>query len=158
MIVLIVPEPASWIIPLTICLRRHGSMRVFAPWALNKVSPSWLPARSRLSWTRRQIAHDATSLQPAWLGVEATLGLWAGRRTDRLMAARYTKRRVTDGMAAWWLDRLRMDITLVVAPSLAARRTFASAAARGLPRLLVEDLPGLRGLHDASRPCRAPLA
>jgi hypothetical protein len=123
-------------------------MRVFAPWALGKDSPSWLPARSRLSWTRRQIALDATSFQPGWMGVEAVLGLWAGRRTDRLMAARYAKRRATDRMAAFWLDHLRIDITLVVAPSLSARRTFAAAAARGLPRVLIEDLPGLRELHD----------
>ena len=148
MIVLVAPEPASWIAPLTISLRRHGAIQVFAPWALGKVSPSWLPARARLSWKRRQIAPDATSLQPGWMGVEAALGLWAGRRTDRLMTARYAKRRATDGMAAWWLDQLRMDITLVVAPSLSARRTFAAAAARGLPRVLIEDLPGLRELHD----------
>jgi hypothetical protein len=82
------------------------------------------------------------------MGIEAALGLWAGRRTNRLMAARYAKRRAIDGMAAWWLDNLRMDITLVVAPSLSARRTFAAASARGLRRLLVEDLPGLRELHD----------
>jgi hypothetical protein len=76
------------------------------------------------------------------------MGLWAGRHTDRLMAARYARRRATDVMAAWWLDHLRLDIRLVVAPSLSARRTFAAAAAQGLPRLLVEDLPGLREFHD----------
>jgi hypothetical protein len=147
-IVLVAPEPASWIVPLTISLRRHGAVQVFAPWALGRGSPSWLPARSRPSWTRRRLAPGATSLQPGWTGVEAALGLWAGRRTDRLMTARYAKRRLADGMAAWWLEHLRRDVTLVVAPSLAARRTFAAAAARALPRVLLEDLPGLRELHD----------
>ncbi len=148
MIVVVAPEPAPWIVPLTISLRRHGSMRVLAPWALSQGALGWLPARARVALTRRQLAPLATSLQPAWMGVEAAFGLWAGRRTDRLMAARYMKRRATDEIAARWLDHLGADITLVVAPSLAARRTFAAAAARGLPRLLVEDLPGLRGLHD----------
>ena len=148
MIALVAPEPAWWLVPLTISLRRHRAVRVFAPWALGKDLPSWLPARARPPWRRRQLGPDATSLQPGWTGVEAALGLWAGRRTDRLMAARYAKRRAIDGMAAWWLDHLRRDITLVVAPSLSARRTFATAAAKGLPRVLIEDLPGLRELHD----------
>lgn len=57
--------------------------------------------------------------------------------------ARLHQRRLAGRLAARWLPA---DTTQVVAPSLAAGRPFAEAARRGLPTLLLEDLPDLLDL------------
>src|SRR5579872_441830 len=70
---------------------------------------------------------------------------WTRGRADRQMAARSFLRRLTDELAARWLPA---DTQAIYAPSLAARAVFAVAAARGIPRVLIEDLPWFRQLHD----------
>jgi hypothetical protein len=76
--------------------------------------------------------------------LEAALSAWAGARADRRLVSRFARRRLAGLLAARWLPE---EAQLVIAPSLAARRVFAAAARRGASCVLVEDLPGIRGLH-----------
>src|SRR5690606_39884464 len=77
---------------------------------------------------------------------ELALAAWIGRRTDRRLRAMFWRRAAVDRVAAAVLSR-RRDLRAVIAPSGAAERTFAAAAAAGARRILLEDLPGLRQLH-----------
>jgi hypothetical protein len=146
-IAVVAPEPAPWIGALLQLLGSGEEVRVFAPAALATPAPDWLPGRATAYLRRRTLppGTGATSGQPLWAGAEAALSIWARGRTEQVMTARFLKRQATDAMASRWLPR---DARLVVAPSLTARRTFAEAARRGIPRVLVEDLPAIRQLHD----------
>src|SRR6185436_3885263 len=76
---------------------------------------------------------------------EAALRAWSGDRTDRRYRADFLLRAVID---AWAADLVRRrQPRLVIAPSLAARRTFAAARAVGAATVLVLDVPLLRALH-----------
>jgi hypothetical protein len=61
------------------------------------------------------------------------------------MSSRTMQRKLADALASRWLPA---DAELVIAPSLAARRTFAVARQRGARTWLVEDLPWMRRLQD----------
>ncbi|MEW6277681.1 MAG: hypothetical protein AB1758_03585 [Candidatus Eremiobacterota bacterium] len=156
MIVLVAPEPARWLRPL---MEAWPRAFLFAPWALIGPAPAWLPGRLRLFWERRSLAgarlccgprgvlrpwRYAAPRIPFWPLLEGALGLWAGTRTERRMALRFFLRQACDRLAAAWLPA---GATHVVAPGLAAHRTFARARARGVRTVLVEDLPDFRRLH-----------
>ena len=81
------------------------------------------------------------------IALRVVVRLWVRGAADRRIRARLGVRRLADRMAA---RRLPAEVTAVYAPSFAARRTFAAAAARGggVRLVLVEDLPWLRELHD----------
>jgi glycosyltransferase involved in cell wall biosynthesis len=85
--------------------------------------------------------------------------VWARGDAARRLHASLWSRRVADRVAS---HALPANATLVVATSGAAELTFAAARARGVPTMLVQDLPVLRRLHadlDAavSRHPNAPL-
>ena len=72
-------------------------------------------------------------------------GRGRARRTDRRYRADFVLRAAIDAWAAAEVRRRRPR--LVIAPSLAARRTFAAARAAGAATVLVLDVPLLRALH-----------
>jgi hypothetical protein len=105
------------------------------------------------SWLQHLIA---TADQPVvvltfgrWrrLAQRIAVRMWVRGAADRRIRARLAIRRLADRYAA---RRLPGDVAVVYAPSFAARRTFAAAAARSATTrvVLVEDLPWLRELHD----------
>jgi hypothetical protein len=61
------------------------------------------------------------------------------------MRERFWRRQLCDQLAA---GRLPSQARLIIAPSLAARAVLARARSRGIPTLLVHDLPLLRQLHQ----------
>ncbi len=164
MIAVVAPEPAAWLSPLLARLERP--VEVFAPWA----APGWalrvpgervggrVGERIGDALARRGGPEGAARV-PGWIAVEAATAGWiaaapdAGAREARRIAARLGAREVADRLAAAWLPG---GTTVVIAPTLAARRTFAAARARGAATWLVQDLPGLRDLAaDLDRAARA---
>jgi hypothetical protein len=82
---------------------------------------------------------------PPRLAVRIALRAWSRGKTRRQLAARLWLRAAVDTVAA----RALPDGTrVVIAPSLAARSSFARASRLGATCVLVEDLPWLRQLHD----------
>lgn len=150
-VIVVAPEPAPWLGALLATLAGER-VQLFAPWRVAGAAPPWWPARVRAAWQRRQLALPAgveAVGRPELLALDAGLRAWAGDRADRVLRARFTMRRAVDRAAA---ASLPADARRVIAPSLAARRAFARARAGahggGARCVLVEDLPGLRELHD----------
>ena len=141
MIVLVAPEPAAWIAPVAAAALRAGPVVIFAPWAL---PPALTALSSAAPLRRRALTVAPVRTLPGWIAVEALARLWSRSRTDRQMRARFALRGAVDALAARWLPR---GCEVVIAPALAARRTFAEAIVRGAATVLVEDLPSLRALH-----------
>lgn len=140
MIAIVAPEPVDWLAPLVAALDRPIS--IFAPWAL-PAAPIALPQPLAAFWRRRQLA-TIDHARPWWVLGEAALRVWTGTNVDRLMRTRVWRRAAADALAARWLPTAA---TLVIAPSLAARRTLALAQSRGQRTALLEDLPSFRELH-----------
>jgi hypothetical protein len=85
--------------------------------------------------------------------VRLAMRAWTRGRADRIIRARLASRAAID---AWLARTLPRDATEVVAPTGAAWRTFAVAERRGIPRVLIMDMPCLRQLHvDLDRAARA---
>ena len=82
---------------------------------------------------------------PVLLAADAALRLWARDRTDRRYRAELALRAAIDRWAAREVRRRRPRV--VVAPALAARRTFAAAREVGATTVLALDWPLLRALH-----------
>ena len=143
LIAVIAPEPAPWVETLALAAGRLDEMAIFAPWATRLGSARWLPRRLRAALARRRAPGSCVRSVPGWLAVEALLRIWSGSRAERRLVARFARRFVAGRLAARWLPR---GTRAVIAPSFAARRVFACAA--GATRILVEDLPSLRTLHD----------
>lgn len=132
MIAVVAPEPAPWLAPVCVA---HPDAVVFAPWARRG------PHVGMLGWI---VAQAITRV--------ATFGRGPGADARRA-AARLIQRAAVDRLAARWLPA---EARVVIAPTLAARRTFASARALGAETWLVQDLPALRALgHDLDRAARA---
>jgi hypothetical protein len=109
-------------------------------------APAWLaraPGAVGRYARRRGAPHDVDA--PALLAVEAGLRAWAGGATDRRYRIDFAMRAAIDAWAAREVRRRRPRI--VVAPSLAARRTFAAAREIGAATVLAVDVPLLRALH-----------
>ncbi len=141
MIAIVAPEPVDWLAPLVAALDRPVS--IFAPWALPGAAPRFVPATVAGFWNRRTLL-AIDHARPWWVLGEAALRVWTGTNVDRLMRTRVWRRAAADALAARWLPT---DATLVIAPSLAARRTLALAQSRGQRTALLEDLPSFRQLH-----------
>jgi len=109
--------------------------------------PGWLArAPGPLGrYAARRRAGDGAVRAPHVLAADAALRLWARDRTDRRYHADFALRAAVDVWAAAQVRRRRPR--LVIAPSLAARRTFAAARAAGAATVLVLDVPLLRVLH-----------
>lgn len=108
-------------------------------------APAWLARLpgpiGRYSQRRTGDAKGAAPL----LAVEAALRVWAGTATDRRYASDFALRVAIDAWAA--REVRRRHPRAVIAPSLAARQTFAAARDIGAETILLLDLPLLRALH-----------
>jgi hypothetical protein len=122
--------------------REVAEAELWAPLA----TPAWLahaPGSVGRYARRRHAPHDVAA--PYVLAVDAGLRAWVRGRTDRRYQADFALRAAIDAWAAREVRRRRPRI--VIAPSLAARRTFAAARAIGAATVLVLDVPLLRALH-----------
>lgn len=139
---LIAPEPAAWI--GRVAEGVEGRVSIFAPWATRAPAPNWWPARLREFNDRRLLA-GATTV-PGWRLIEGGARIWAKSRAERKLRVRFALRESVDRIAALLVRRMRP--TLVISPSVGARRSFAAAHSVGARRVLVEDMPDIRELHD----------
>jgi hypothetical protein len=127
---------------LAAACREVAATELWAPLA----TPAWLArAPGPIGrYAQRRRVPDATTA-PYLLAADAGLRAWARGRTDRRYQADFALRAAIDVWAAREVRRRRPRI--VLAPSLAARRTFAAARAVGAATVLVVDVPLLRALH-----------
>ena len=160
-ILVVAPEPAAWLAPLVARAAELAQVAadqvvVLAPWATSgalAMVSAWGFGRIGRALERRTLQLPArVETQPGFLAFEAALLAWAGRDTARRLRARFLLRRAVGRLAAHLVsdgrdDRARDQLVAVIAPSGAAERPFAQARSRGVARVLVEDLPGLRRLH-----------
>ncbi len=144
MIAVVAPEPAPWLAPVVEAALLAGRVTIFAPWALPSALARLAPSRFASGLQRRTLTLAPFQPTHGWFAVEALARLWSRDRTDRAMLARFALRRMVGELAARWLPS---DCDAVIAPSLTARHTFATAARRNVATLLVEDVPTLRALH-----------
>jgi hypothetical protein len=132
-----------------VTLKLRGDRAAAAPgeiWAPLGV-PGWmarLPGRVG-AFAQRRVIEGATVTAPWMIAVEAGMRAWARDATDRRYLAEFALRHVIDRWAAREVERRRPPV--VIAPSLAARRTFAAARAYGATTILAMDLPLFRTLH-----------
>ncbi|MGN6111001.1 MAG: hypothetical protein ACTHU0_38240 [Kofleriaceae bacterium] len=128
--------------PLIAAARGLAATAVWAPLA----APDWLArAPGPLGAFGRRRVRDRDRAAPSLLLVEGVLRAWAGARTDRRYRAELALRTAIDRWAAREVRRARPRV--VIAPSLAARHSFAAAREVGAATVLVLDLPLLRALH-----------
>jgi hypothetical protein len=153
LIAIIAPEPVPWLdsaVKLARAIARDEPVEVFAPWALPDRAP-WRALARRVPFARRRVPAGLDGARcrtrAAWPLAELALAAWIGGRTDRRLAALFWRRAAADRLAARSLAG-RRDLRCLIAPSGAAERSFALAAERGAGRVLLEDLPGLRQLHE----------
>jgi hypothetical protein len=154
----LIVAPESTCGPWLTRLLREGPALVLAPWALPQPPAALarlVPGRLAQAWQRRQLPAPSISgpgpgvrFLPGWPLVEGAARLFARGRTDRQMTARFALREAVDLLAARLLAAAPDGITAVVAPTCAARHTFAAARQRRLPTTLVQDLPLIRALHE----------
>jgi hypothetical protein len=141
MIAVIAASPGRALDPLIAACRDAGGTELWSPLA----APTWLArAPGPLGrFASRRVAGDLAA--PPILVVDAVLRAWASDRTDRRYRAEFWLRTAIDAWAATEVRRRKPRV--VIAPSLAARRTFAAARAIGATCILVLDVPLLRALH-----------
>jgi hypothetical protein len=145
MIAVVAPQPASWLEPLLRAPPDGGPVVLFAPWAL-KAAPDWLPVRVRTFWRNRVLpAGPEPSRRWWWPLFDGTTTAWSSLGAPQRMRSRFLQRKLAGDMASRWLPA---GATLVLAPSLAARRIFSLARQRGAATWLVEDLPWMRRLQE----------
>lgn len=144
--IVVAPEPADWLHPVTRALERVGRVQVFAPWALPSAVGRF---GGRIGFVRRRNPQGLRGARPTgWFtAVELMARAYARGKAARSFANRVRLRTLVDRVAALALARGEPP-PLVVAPSFAARRTFAAARRRGTTCLLVEDMPDFDGLVD----------
>lgn len=130
----IAPEPAAWLGPLLDTLGRRDCL-VVAPWALPARFSSTFP-RHVLREVRQVSVPGFALARGALRRVAARVGGGADLRLTLEL------RRALDGVVSRVLPQ---GLTHIVAPSLAALRTFAAAPQAEC--VLVQDLPVLRQLH-----------
>lgn len=142
----VAPEPNDWLRPVLDALRQAGPVEVFAPWVLPR---PLVTLGRRVGFVRRR---DGDRLPGArgrgWFtAAELLLRGVARGKTAATLSNRVRMRALVDHAAAF---RIARDPTpsLVVAPSLAARRSFAAGRRIGATCLLVEDMPDFDSLVD----------
>ena len=109
-------------------------------------TPPWLarvPGPIGAFARRRRCEHDRAA--PHLLAFDAALRTWARDHTDRRYRASFVLRAAIDRWAA--AEVRRRKPSMVIAPSLAARHTFAAAREIGAATVLILDVPLLRALH-----------
>jgi hypothetical protein len=102
-ILIVAPEPVDWLGPTVEAAAAAGCgpVSVFAPWAIGLAPPAMLPGRLRRAWERRRWEAEVDALTRAgWWGADLALRAWARSRTNRLMSARFLRRRAADVLAA----------------------------------------------------------
>lgn len=144
--VVIAAAPGSLLVPLVDDCRALGPTELWAPLA----APPWLtraPGALGRFAARRLVPPERGSVRtmPPLLALDGALRAWAGDATDRGYLAELARRAAVDAWAATEIRRRRPRV--VVASSLAARRSFAAARAIGARTVLVLDFPLLRALH-----------
>lgn len=145
---IVAPEPVDWLRPVIDALRTVMRVEVFAPWALPQLSR---PVPS-IGFIRRRDTTDVPRCSVGWplrasfVGLELALRAHARGKAARTFAARFRMRALVDRLAA--REVRRRAPALLLAPSLAARRTFAAAASHPTRCILIEDLPDLDHLVD----------
>lgn len=138
-----VVETTSGALTERLCARhRDEHIERWAPLA----TPAWLgrvPGSVGAFARRRHRACERSA--PVLLVADGALRAWASGRTDRRYLAEFSLRAAIDAWAAREVRRRRPSV--VIAPSLAARHTFAAAREIGARTVLVVDVPLLRALH-----------
>ncbi len=145
---LVVPEPTDWLGPMLAALQHAGRVEVFAPWVLPPAVLSEIGSSVGYVRRRNRAALPSARNAPWFTAAELVARAWARGRTARTLANRTRLRALADFAAAAAIHRRARAPELVVAPSLAARRTFAAAAQVGATTLLIEDLPDFDTLVD----------
>lgn len=142
-IAIVSAAPGDAMAPLAEACGEVAPVERWTPLAL----PGWL-ARAPGPLGRYAARRAAAGPGPITLHVaaaDAALRAWARDRTDRRYQVDFLLRAAIDAWAAAQVRRRAPR--LVIAPSLAARRTFAAARAAGAATVLVLDVPLLRALH-----------
>jgi len=140
-IALVACAPGRALDPLVATCREVAATELWSPLA----APPWL-ARAPGSlgrFAQRRTAGDLSS--PFVLAIDGALRGWARSETDRRYRVDFMLRVAIDAWAAREVHRRKPRV--VIASSLAARRTFAAARAIGATCVLVLDVPLLRALH-----------
>lgn len=166
-IAIVAPEPVFWLEAVVDAVAQIAPVTLLCPWRLpnfvanfvaNFVTNSMatsatgmarvMPASLAGFVARRSVPETAEYVGlPGWTFGEGLLRAWVRGRTDRDMTARFAVRRAVDIWAARWLRRIRRRPRAILAPSLAARTTLATANQLGVAGFLLEDMPDIRGLH-----------
>jgi len=143
---LVVPEPADWVAPVLEALEGAAGVQVYAPWVLPGAVTR---LGGRLGFVRRrQSQHLPGARGRAWFTAGELLARAVARgKTAPTLANRVLQRGLVDRLVALRLARGPAP-ALVVAPSFAARHTFAAARRRGCTCLLLEDMPDFDSLVD----------
>jgi len=143
-IAIIAATPGRPLDALVSACREVAATELWSPLA----TPSWLtraPGAIGRYAERRRVAHHVDVDAPYLLAIDAGLRALGGDRTDRRYRADFALRAAVDAWAAREVRRRRPRV--VVAPSLAAQRTFAAAREIGAATVLAVDLPLLRALN-----------
>ena len=153
MIVIVAPEPSTWLLPLVSQVSKDGPVTIFAPWAHEQSAPRWLPSTLRRALERRRLATPTRLVTvPGFIAVQSLVRLWEKDDVAKRMTARFVLRRAVDAVAARWLPR---EASMVYAPSCGAENVLAVAAERGQGGTLIEDVPNMRRFHaDLDRAAR----
>ncbi len=149
MLAIVAPEPAPWI--ARALAESTGPVWLFAPWDLSLearliavISPALAARAQRFVAPSRHESHVYSVL--GWPLALAASRAWERGRTDRQLSARFRFRAAVDAMAS---RALPAHTTAILAPSGAARLTFARALSLGhsITRTVIQDTPVLSALH-----------
>ncbi|MGH1348186.1 MAG: hypothetical protein ACRBN8_41915 [Nannocystales bacterium] len=143
---IIAPEPNDWLRPVLEVLQPSRPVEVFAPWVLPQALAK---LGRRIGFVRRRDGRGLPGARPhGWFTASELLVRGVARgKTAATLSNRVRMRALVDHTAAFHIAR-RPTPSLIVAPSLAARRSFAHGRQAGATCLLVEDLPDLDTLVD----------
>lgn len=142
----VAPEPGEWLRPVLDVLQHAGPVEVFAPWVLPK---ALAPLGRRLGFVRRRLGRELPGARGhGWFtAAELIARGWARGKTAATLSNRVRMRSLVDYAAATRIAHGPAP-SLIVAPSLAARRSFAQGRRIGSACLLVEDMPDFDSLVD----------
>lgn len=142
----VAPEPGDWLRPVLDVLQRAGPVEVFAPWVLPTVLA---PLGHRVGFVRRRDGRDLPGARGrGWFtAAEIIARGWARGKAAATLSNRVRMRSLVDHAAATRIAHGPAP-SLIVAPSLAARRCFAQGRRVGSVCMLVEDMPDFDTLVD----------
>lgn len=142
----VAPEPNDWLRLVLDVLRNSGPVEVFAPWVLPR---PLIALGRRVGFVRRRDGRELPGTHGhGWFtAAELLLRGFARGKTAATLSNRVRMRALVDHAAAFRIARGTAP-SLIVAPSLAARRCFAQARRAGSTCLLVEDMPDFDTMVD----------